>query len=501
MFFKRDMTQLICAGLMALSLSATGQASETIDVTAESIIDSALVPVVNPSRNCAAVNPSKIPEGVRDYSFLYNDDCSVHFVLPPGINTQAIRETALPSLRFCSVVRSIGDRIAEITKSKGTLQRQMSELYMNLSTASENQMEAIGLKIETLARHIERLDKLGNDAHNEKQRMETIEGAIVNVTLDSRVLGRDLAKLADAARHPMIGPNGEFLNTWTGPRFMPARTTKSIYSFTLRRPEDEEGMNPVMETNIPGLEQLVQPGSVTQTVHVQADGVLSGLMRLRLSAVCGNEVEIKPHQYAFDPNNSLPMLTVNQTYQVQQQFAYGYRAEFDHKEVVERLIEDTVESLNNGFTKEQVFKNELTLNSDSMLKFEWENNFNPGTHEDSMDTIMAIKEGVFNGFVDNYLEKLVFAGKLETVEPAAVSAVDGGMVDVDQVGTRCTSKRRNWFGRTRQSCSNYTYKVKEWRNGILDKELRDDLTLEVNDVEIVSANEMVPFYFTSTFVR
>lgn len=489
-----NMNRLLFVGLMSSAISASAQLNP--------LEPTEYVPVVNPGSRCQYSKINK-PDGIRDYTFLRNSDCTAYFALPPAIAKKEVEFVPIDSLRFCKDKREEEDFIEQISESKKIILAKYTDLN---SKVPKNPKEAQYLQ--------EQKDKAMEDLKNidafmmEKQKeffqlYGKIEGAQVIINLDSRVIDEELTDLSyeNEFLKEIINDKGETVTIVPfRPFFLPAKVSKSIYSFSYRSPEKRFGSDSIISSNIPGLEILQQEGSTLATAHVKGGDVISAELNLSLIGACGGAVEMPDGSFEIIDTNKQATLVVSRSYEIQQQFKYGYKASLITDNVINQIVEEVITSDNKGFTKKQVFENVMTADLKSYLSFEWDSNFSAEGHNVDGELIMEIKTAVFAKYVDDYFDQLVASDQLEIIEPTEVEEVEGGLIDVDKVGTHCWTETK-WLIKKTRKCADYTYKVKEWKDGITDKELKTKLTINAKFEETVSVNEMVPFYHTTIFKK
>ncbi len=498
---KIGIASLLMAGMvepLAAHAQEDVQSKEKTTVELEEQFADSLVPVVNPNSECPATRLGT-PEGMVPYTFLNTKSCHSILVMPPTKVQQGITARPHPNLNLCKSFKAASDNIDAIDSHIKNTDAQIEKLSLT-ETDDPVLFEKIEKMISTLEKRRQRFIDQKKQANVDLKDYDDVVGAEFHVTLDSSVKSADLNTLANSTSIP-IANEGRFPTLpdvlYIRPRFTPATIQNSIFSFDYYSPKNDENASSIYKSNIPGLQILQQEGSDFGTAHVKAKNGLSGFVSMRLSGVCGYEV--KNDNGSFDLiEDGNPIFVVNQTYEVQQQFEYGYVASLEVDNVITKIVDESIYSENEGFTKTQIFENTINGDLDSVLKFHWTANHNSEEHNYDSEMVQEVKTAAFADIVDNLFDRLVDAEILEIVPPSEVDNAQGGHLDVSKVGTRCWIERK-WWGRRRKKCANYTYKVKEWRDGITEKELTTTLNINFKNSEEVKVKAMTPFYFTTTF--
>lgn len=487
----KNLNKLFVMGMMSVSISsyANSHPSEPTEY----------VPVVNPATDCQYTKV-ETPSGVKEYDFLKNSDCSAYFALPPAVGKKEFEIAPSASLRLCKTYNLEHDYIIELRSTLFDLLKKLRSLESKMPKDAE-EAEFLESQKQSVRESMADIDKMAREANAKiVETYANIEGARIAVHLDSRISVEDLIRYSyeNEITKVLISQDGEQIAYPYRPYFVPASINKSIYSFAYVTPT-QSGTDSIISTTIPGLEILQQNGGNIGTAHVKGGDLITGEVVLSLLGTCLGAQENADGSFSIADSNKNAVLAVNRTYEVQKQFRYGYDAVLKNNEFIKQVVEETFMSKNKGFTKEQVFDVVSTVTLDSFMEFRWDSNYSSEEHKFNGEMIMDIKKGLFTMFADDYFEALVKTGKLEVVEATEIAEAKGGYVDVDQVGTKCWNETK-WFRRSRK-CANYTYKVKEWTDGITEKDLTTVLDIGGVYREKVTVNEMIPFYFTTIFKR
>lgn len=500
---NKNLTKLITVSFLLNGLSTAAFAQ---DFT---------TPYVDPSQDCASEGMNN-PEG-KNYRYLYSRDCRVVHVLPPPSQPQNIKAKGL-NLQACRALKSSRNTLESLEQSINDGHERIRKYEMALEKASPSESKVLQTKIkeqsERLAQYLKA--QTDHDAKFEKLYVQT-PGAEFAIYMDSGISQNDLNQLRGMNRSNLlhkrtivektIGPDGreqvKTYDTVEESALRVAPISQSYFSFIYNVPADAGKNGGVISTNIPNLQYLDQPGAVGGVIHVKANGGVSGKVIMSLTTACDRVKADATGTLQLDENTD-PFFTVNRTFFIQQMFSRGYKASLKVDKAVEQITKFTSQHTNQGFKKSTLFAPSIKADVHELLNFEWTTHYDDGK-TDIESKVLEIKTAVAQRLVDNYIENLVKAGVLTAQPDKVVDPATGGYVDETRTANRCWTESdggvSGFFGGRHRVCSDYTYVVKVWRDGMTDEEIQRSLKLNVDASDSMTVNSMAPFYFTTAFTK
>jgi prefoldin subunit 5 len=472
-------------------------------------------PYIDPAQDCMSQGMTSPPG--KDFRYLYSKDCKVVYVLPPPVMAQNIKSEGI-NLQACVGLKSLNDQINQLYATLNDLQKRLGALEDQLDDAkTATETARIQTKIDALTKRITGYEaNVATLASTRYDHFGKVAGLVSSVTMVGNVNTTDLnyvrgANAANLHRKTKVqekDASGKVTKEYyidEEALLRSAPIMSSIFSFIYKTPGTADpSESEVVSTDIPGVEMLSQPGAKTQTIHVRANDVVSGQLRMSLVYACEHtKPDTAPGSVKIDEDTD-PLFTVNRTFEVQEMFGQGYTASLKIDKAVEQISKTVITDTDHGFKKSIVFLPTIQANVDQLVDFKWDTEFAAAGNV-GIDKILEIKQQVAVKFVDDYIEKLVQAKLISIEEEPNVPPANGGTVDDVRTANRCWTERdgglSGWIGGRHTVCGDYQYVVKVWHDGITSVDLDRTLTLKVDNSETMKINMTAPFSFTTAFVK
>jgi hypothetical protein len=269
----------------------------------------------------------------------------------------------------------------------------------------------------------------------------------------------------------------------------------SVYSFVHYRPENiSKEARSILSTTIPGLEILVQPtAQQTSVAHVKAGDQISGTTVLSLMSTCPM-VKLKNNKWVANKSELSTVMTVNRNYDIPMRVGYGIKARLNSKVAAKAFADLVATATDNKLSKTQVYNQFLEVSGDEVFSVKIETDF---VLSDTQKK--DLEHDVRKRLVDRFLMYFEMRGDLAKLAPLPVPAPEGGMIPVEQVGTKCWSKS-SWGGlKKKGGCTDYVYTVQKWRDGKTTAEIQDHLSVDLDISEVKQINDVVDVPMTTVF--
>lgn len=472
-------------------------------------------PYIDPQQSCLTEGMINPPN--KAFRYLYSRDCRVVLVMPPPVMAQTIKSQGL-NLKACSGVASARNNVNTAEALVDETQNRIRMLEAALENAKPSEEKSIQAKIKDLTTRLEGYTKVRDAAVARFDRdYNQMPGANFAIVMDGDVSANDLNEVR-ALNHAnlnrrktivekTIGPDGkEQTRTYEvveASALRAAPISQSYYSFIYNLPAEASHSGGIVSSDIPGLQYLEQPGGRTGVIHVKASGGITGKVIMSIATACEHTKKGPNNELVLDDTTD-PFFVVNRTFFVQQMFAQGYKARLKVDKAVNQITNFVTVHTNEGFKKSSVFLPSIKADATELMEFEWTTEFDKEKNV-SIDKILEIKNAVAAKLIDNYIEKLKAADAIQAVPDRRVDPANGGWVDDTRVANRCWTERdgglSGLFGGRHEVCSDYTYVVKVWHDGVTEEEVRRSLTLNGETTDSMKILSMAPFYFSTAFTK
>lgn len=415
----------------------------------------------------------------RGFEVYPNKDCSVLYIAPPSVEKPVNTGKLYSSVDMC--------------KDNSDWLETLSILVQNMKSVSKKLSAAIEKEnykqVEILNKEFKEAQSNLIFTQKEYARYFSIPASEVQTTLTNEVNGDD--------RHNLFMQNMYiYLNEPLAPDLDFLQPENSFYSFVHYRPENvSEEARSILSTTIPGLEVLVQNGSKqTNVAHVKANNV-SGQTVFSLMATCPL-VEKKNDDWIFKKGALRDVMTVTRNYEVPMRVGYGIKARLHSKMASEVFAQLLAKAENNGLTKTQIYEKFLTVSGTDVFTVEINTDIPLPESEK-----VALEHDVRKRLTDRFLLHYEERGVLADLRPVEVQAPTGGMVPVEQVGTKCW-KKSSWGGLKKSGgCHDYIYTVQKWRDGKTEAEIHDFLMIDIDISEEKIVNDVVKVPMSTVFLE
>jgi hypothetical protein len=471
-------------------------------------------PYVDPAQDC--MSQGMISPESANYRYLYSKDCKVVYVLPPPVMKQDIKSEGI-NLQACGDLDKANHAVSELYGLLDDLATRLRGFESQMDKAKTDADAArIQAKIDSLTKRKEGYEKNLKDLLQARfENFGKVPGMISSVTMVGNASPNELnlvralnyANLHRKTKVEVKDNNGKVINTYYTDEessLRPAPISSSLYSFIYKTPSAADpSESEVVSTDIPGVEILSQQGAKTQTIHVRANDVVSGKLRMSLIYACEHAKKDAAGKSQIDDSTD-PLFTVNRTFEVQEMFGQGYTAKLRIDKVVDQITKTVTTDTDHGFKKSVLFVPIIKEHVDQIIDFRWDTEF-AAAGNIGIEKVLDIQKAVAAKFVDNYIENLVNAKLVTIEEEPNVTPAAGGTVDDVRTANRCWTEKdgglSGMFGGRHTVCGDYQYVVKVWHDGVTETEINKNLTLNVDETEQMKINTTVPFSFTTAFVK
>ncbi len=418
----------------------------------------------------------KLGVDASGYEMFPNQDCSVLFMGPPGIEKPHHIVTLDGTISLCSGLKDNSDsvnllsaqwKIIEAKKLKALNEDDLSQ-YAKLKKLSENLFTDIA------------------NARQEYEKYASVPGSRVQSLFDNRAKPEDVMEFY---KKNIL----EYKNNPNAPEVSILVPENSIYSFVLFRTDGaSDKTRSVLSTTIPGLEVLVQSsGNQTNVAHVKAGDSVSGLTEFALATTC-DMVHLEGEKWILNKEPLRNVMSVNRKYEIPMKVGYAIKAHLNSK-VASRVMAQLISSsTDHNLSKAQLYENIMKIKGKE--DFDVVINTDIPLEKEQMDELdIDIRQRLLDRFLLYYEQR----GDLANLRPVASEPAAGGMVPVNHVGTQCWKKSKLFSSKS--GCSDYVYTVQEWRDGQTITQIEDHLDLNLVLTETKAINDVVLIPFTTAF--